>query len=351
MKAWVATSRGQALRPFPCQNSQADAGGLPADGLEAVHVAADDAVTEEGLIDAIDRRSGSIGNPWHEVSRDEALTRSVLKDAEIDDDRVLRQPGELAQQIRQGQARQVGHLEPLGVGAESVPRHGLPVPVESRSSGHHGDVSGIRLQSKRELQRLHWIQTAHDAGGVPGHTPPREARLAHAGKDQGCARKQRSTVLDQEIQRLRTKGNRQVDRDGRILLAKEHRHPGGVLRSLEPVGIEEFGEDLDAIGIAGLEARLKAGAEDIVGRQQALARKQHQDALRLRCRRVGIDKRQNRERDQPRHRAPYQQLIAAVRFACPPHGSFHSEARRVQAKPIWVSLPSALTPSGHRGWR
>ena len=52
----------QAFRLFPRQDTQADPGGLAADGLEAFHVAADDAATEVGLVDAIDRRSRSVGN-------------------------------------------------------------------------------------------------------------------------------------------------------------------------------------------------------------------------------------------------------------------------------------------------
>jgi hypothetical protein len=81
-------------------------------------------------------------------------------------------------------------------------------------------------------------------------------------------------------------------------------HAGFVRRPREPVGVEGLGEDFDAVGISGREVRLNAGAEGNAGRQQALVREQHHDPLRLGRRGIRSEEHQNRERDQPWHRAP-----------------------------------------------
>ena len=222
----------------------------------------------------------------------------------------------------------MGHLEAVGVGCQLFAGHRVPSSVEGRGAGHHDDLPGIRLQSQRQLQRLHRIETAHDAGAVRRHTLLLDARLADAGKDQGYPWEQGLTALAQEIQCLRTNGDPQVDRHRRILVAQQRLHPGLVRRPRKPVGVEELGENFDAVGILGLQAPPKARTYGIAGRQKAVVREQHQDAFRVCCCTIRSEERQNRDRDQPWRRAAPQPPISAFRFARPPHGAFPIEARR-----------------------
>jgi len=294
----------QTFRRSTRQDAQANAGGRRADGHEAVHVAADDPLTEVGLVDAIHGGSGSIGNSCRQVARDEALTRSVLEDREIDHDGALRLASELVQQLRQRQARQIGHLEPVGVGPQLFAGRRLPALVEVPGPGHHDDLPGIRLQSQRQLQRLHRIEAACDPRRVRRQRQALEAALADAGEDHWNSGKQGRAALDEEIQRLWADCDRQLDRDRRIFVAQPRLHAGFVRRPREPVSVEGLGEDFDAVGISGREVRLNAGAEGNAGRQQALVREQHQDPLRLGRRGIRSEEHQNRERDQPWRRAP-----------------------------------------------
>ena len=63
---------------------------------------------------------------------------------------------------------------------------------------------------------------------VRGHTVLLDARLTDAGEDRGCPWKQRSAAPAQELECLRTKGDRQVDRNGRIFFAQQRLRPGRV---------------------------------------------------------------------------------------------------------------------------
>ena len=105
--AFRSESGPHLLRWFAGEEPQGDRGGLGADGLEAVHVAADQSESEQAREYRIHGRAGCGSHLPGNVGRPECLAGAVSHHGKEQDDRISGQIGHLLEKLRQ---RETGEL-------------------------------------------------------------------------------------------------------------------------------------------------------------------------------------------------------------------------------------------------
>ena len=131
------------LRWFAGEEPHGDRGGLLADGLEAVHVAADQSESEVAREYRIHGRAGRGGHLPGDVGRPERLAGAVPHHGKEQDDRVSGQTCHLLEKLRQRQTREMVELEVGRVRVHLSPGDVLPHLVERVRPGH--DDHAVRV--------------------------------------------------------------------------------------------------------------------------------------------------------------------------------------------------------------
>src|SRR5262249_23728611 len=100
-------SGGHVFGFLAAENSQAQPCRVSCFHLETGHVPTDDAVPEVRVVVSVNGNAGGLSDLYKRVTRHKEYPGAVLRDAEIDDDRVGRKLRKASSKVRHGKANQV----------------------------------------------------------------------------------------------------------------------------------------------------------------------------------------------------------------------------------------------------